>query len=102
MDCNNKTNLTRSARCKGPFSWVGLLRYTLREQIGEGSTGIVWKAKDHVTGAMVAIKVFFDVGFIPGRELGIALSITNRHVCRVHGYFEDDEGRHCLAYTVTP
>lgn len=72
------------------------MQYIFLEPIGEGSSAVVYKAKDRTSGEYVAIKAFRDREHLPGVELSNAQRIKSLYVCSGHHYCEDDIGRHCL------
>ncbi|MER5933185.1 serine/threonine-protein kinase [Streptomyces sp. NPDC002054] len=78
-------------------------RYRLLGPLGEGTTGIVWRARDEILGREVAVKeVRAPAGTDPAaarelyarveREAGAAARITHRGVVRVHDV-ATEEGR---------
>jgi hypothetical protein len=76
-----------------PSGAAPLDRFTLIEKIGRGGMGVVWKARDEETGAIVALKLLhaayadepdYIVRF--ERELELARRIHSRNVVEVLGY----------------
>jgi serine/threonine-protein kinase len=70
-----------------------LERFTLLEKIGRGGMGVVWKARDEETGAIVAFKLLHaayadqpDYVARFERELELAQRIHSDHVVEVLGY----------------
>lgn len=63
QDCVNQRQETLTqtvVETSQSFGWVGgfwiMERYQKMEKIGEGTYGVVYKAKDRVTGEIVALK----------------------------------------------
>jgi serine/threonine-protein kinase len=70
-----------------------LERFTLIEKIGRGGMGVVWKARDEETGAIVAVKLLnaayadqSDYVIRFERELELARRIHSKNVVEVLGY----------------
>ncbi|MEM1032787.1 MAG: protein kinase [Myxococcota bacterium] len=72
-------------------------RFELREQIGEGGMGAVWRARHLVTEGEVAIKSLGvrrdDVRERFLREARVIAALKHRHLVRVHDVIELPDGR---------
>ena len=84
-------------------------RYLDVKRLGKGGMGVVYRAKDRVTGGIVAVKVLHrhlaeNPEFVTRfkKELLLARSITHKNVCRVFDLHEDDDGRLFLAMEYVP
>ena len=82
-------------------------RYELKEKLGEGGMGVVWRAHDTVLNADVALKMLLDVA--DPSALKLFYDECNRQAALVHpnvieirdvGAFEDDDGQQ--PYLVMP
>ncbi|HEY7376492.1 MAG TPA: protein kinase [Polyangia bacterium] len=88
-----------SSQCEVPA--VVEDRYELQEQIGRGSTGTVWEARDRVSSRLVAVKVL-DAGLLTSpaarrrfaREAEAASTLRHGHLVEIlgHGYAADGRG----------
>lgn len=77
-------------------------RYKLGEVIGEGGTGVVYKAEDLLLGMPVAVKVISpdlandqDVVSTLKAEAKIAMQLSHRHIVRLHN-LQVSGGEYCL------
>ncbi len=79
---------------------AGLLppRYEILSCLGEGGMGVVFKARDHETKEIVALKVLKqEIATSPTlmeafrNELRVARKITHRNVCRIFDFTRTDE-----------
>lgn len=68
-------------------------RFELLEQVGKGGMGIVWKARDGLTGEVVALKLLHDMYvddpyFLERfeREVEVTRRVQSPHVVRMVGY----------------
>ena len=68
-------------------------RYDLVSEVGSGGTGVVYKARDRVTGELVALKILrsdiaTDLVTMERfkNELRLARKVTHRNVCRIHEF----------------
>jgi serine/threonine protein kinase len=75
-------------------------RYEIRDLLGRGGMGTVYRARDHVLDEDVAIKVLrADVAAAPGMaerflsEIKLARRVSHRNVCRIHEYGEERQLR---------
>src|SRR6516225_9999585 len=82
-------------------------RYELKEKLGQGGMGVVWRAHDTVLNADVALKMLLDVA--DPSALKLFYDECNRQAALVHpnvieirdvGAFEDDDGQQ--PYLVMP
>jgi serine/threonine-protein kinase len=71
-------------------------RYEIRDLLGRGGMGTVYRAHDRVLDEAVAIKVLrADLAQAPGMaerflsEIKLARRVSHRNVCRIHEYGED-------------
>ncbi|WP_312847893.1 serine/threonine-protein kinase, partial [Streptomyces sp. WAC06614] len=69
-------------------------RYRLRERLGRGGMGVVWRATDELLGRAVAVKELnVEAGVDPAgalREARAVAQIRHPHVIVVHDVVEDD------------
>ena len=82
----------------GSFTWspppiVLSTRYDIIGELGAGGMGIVYRARDRETGALLAIKVLRpEIAADPAMserfksELRLARQITHKHVCRIYDF----------------
>jgi TolB-like protein len=67
------------------------MRFELLKEVGCGSSGVVYKARDLVTGDIVAVKRLLPRALVPQHELLLARKVTHSNVCRVNDlYLEGD------------
>lgn len=66
-------------------------RYRLLEPVGEGGTGVVYKAEDTLLGMSVAVKILFanltcdeSALFTLKDEARIAMQLSHKHIVRLH------------------
>src|ERR1043165_2769691 len=78
-------------------------RYRRHEFIGQGTSGIVYRATDVLANdEVVAVKVIpNDKGF-PKDELTLGRRITHPNVIRIFDYYSDKKASHCLAREYAP
>jgi serine/threonine protein kinase len=65
------------------------MRFELLNELGRGATGIVFKARDRETGAIVAVKQLNADIRVPEREVLLARKVTHTNVCRVYDLFRE-------------
>jgi serine/threonine protein kinase len=82
-----ETNALRNARRNNESNNV-FDKYTFRRRIGEGGSGEVWKAKDLVTGNVVAIKMADSATGDLAKEYAIVRQINSPYVVRPMHLFE--------------
>jgi tetratricopeptide (TPR) repeat protein len=75
-------------------------RYRIRERIGSGGMGLVYRARDERLGIDVAVKILRPEHTADGevaarftRELLLARQVSHRHVVRIHDLGEDGDLR---------
>src|ERR1051326_2859634 len=71
-------------------------RFLILEELAAGGTGVVYKAQDRETGAIVALKKLSARVEYPEREWLLARSISHPNVCKVFEFFRD-EGQACIS-----
>ncbi|MBP9919631.1 MAG: serine/threonine protein kinase [Dermatophilaceae bacterium] len=81
-------------------------RFELLEAIAWGGTAAVYRARDHVTKAEVAVKVLCSgvraqLGRYFGQEGRLAAQLCNPHLVRAH-HFGVDEGRPFIVFDLVP
>ena len=67
-------------------------RYSRQEEIGRGAWGVVYKAIDHLTDDVVAIKQLIKRNGFPRHEVALARQVTHKNVVRIYDYFEERYG----------
>jgi serine/threonine protein kinase len=73
------------------------VRFEFLQKLGEGKTGVVYKARDTETGAIVAVKQLRPLppgSEFPKDEVLLARKVTHSNVCRINELFrEEKDGR---------
>ena len=75
-------------------------RYEVRELLGRGGMGVVYKAYDRLLEETVALKLLRDEVASPDltrrfrEEIRLARRVSHRNVCRIHEYGEDGARRY--------
>ena len=70
-------------------------RYTLVGRLAAGGTAEVWRAKDRLTAADVALKIVVDPAQpadLLRREWQLSIRLMHAHIVRVFEFHEDDDG----------
>jgi len=66
------------------------MRFELMNKLGEGTHGVVYRARDTATGDIVAVKVV-SARAASREELLLARKITHKNVCRVNDLYPEDD-----------
>src|SRR5437870_1352824 len=67
------------------------MRFELLKELGRGSSGVVYKARDLETGDIVALKQLLPGTVVPQHELLLARKVTHPNVCRVNDLYREGE-----------
>jgi len=68
-------------------------RYEWLKVIGQGTFGVVYKAKDKLTGEVIAIKKVYQDPNYRNREFMIVVELDHINCIKVHNYFFTNDGK---------